>query len=103
MNLLHIVIHYSKRSKSVQNIVIRYIFNSESLRVVNSLQIVNSLRVLFLVCRGPLGGDSRPATLGIVRLAIRDSVPLRLQPLREFLKALETTTAMKRCKISYSC
>ena len=42
-------------SKSVQNIVIHYIFGSESLCVVNSLQIVNSLRVLFLVCRGPLG------------------------------------------------
>ena len=35
--------------------MIHYIFSSESLRVVNSLQIVNSLRVLFLVCRGPLG------------------------------------------------
>ena len=29
--------------------------SSESLRVVNSLQIVNSLRVLFLVCQGPFG------------------------------------------------
>ena len=55
VNLLRIVIHYSKYSKSVQNVVIHYIFSSESLRVVNSLQIVNSLRVLFLVCRGPLG------------------------------------------------
>ena len=55
VNLLRIVIHYSKHSKSVQNVVIHYISSSDSLRVVNSLQIVNSLRVLFLVCRGPLG------------------------------------------------
>ena len=55
VNLLRIVIHYSKHSKSVQNVVIHYIFSSESLRVVNSLRIVNSLRVLFLVCLGPLG------------------------------------------------
>ena len=55
VNLLRIVIHYSKNSKSVQSVVIHYIFSSESLRVVNSLQIVNSLRVLFLVCRGTLG------------------------------------------------
>ena len=58
VNLLRIVIHYSKYSKSVQNIVIHYIFSSESVRVVNSLQIVNSLRVLFLVCRGPLGSTA---------------------------------------------
>ena len=32
-------------SKSVHNVVIRYIFSSESLRIVYSLQIVNSLRV----------------------------------------------------------
>ena len=56
VNLLRILIHYSKYSKSVQNVAIHYIFSSESLRVVNSLQIVNLLRVLFLVCRGPLGG-----------------------------------------------
>ena len=49
------MIHYSKYSKSVQNVVIHYIFGSESLRVGNSLQMVNSLRVLFLVCRGLLG------------------------------------------------
>ena len=55
VNLLRILIHYSKHSKSVQNVVIHYIFRSESLRVVNSLRIVNSLRNLFLVCRGPLG------------------------------------------------
>ena len=55
VNLLRILIHYSKHSKSVQNVVIHYIFSSESLRVVNSLRIVNSLRVLFLVHRGPLG------------------------------------------------
>ena len=54
-NVLHVVISYSKYSKSVQNVVLHYIFSSESLRVVNSLQIVHSLRVLFLVCRGPLG------------------------------------------------
>ena len=59
VNLLRIVIHYSKYSKSVQNVVIHYIFSSESLCVVISLQIVNSLRVLFLVCRGPLGGAER--------------------------------------------
>ena len=57
VNLLRIVIHYSKYSKSVQNVVIHYIFSSESLLVVNSLQIANSLRVLFLVCRGPLGAE----------------------------------------------
>ena len=51
VNLLRIVIHYSRYSKSEQNVVIHYIFSSESLSVVNSLQIVNSLRVLFLVCR----------------------------------------------------
>ena len=55
VNLLRIVIRYSKYSKSLQNVVIHYIFSSESLRVVNSLQIVNTLRVLFLVCRGRLG------------------------------------------------
>ena len=55
VKLLRVVIHYSKYSKSVQNVVLHYIFSSESLSVVNSLQIVNSLRVLFLVCRGPLG------------------------------------------------
>ena len=55
LNLLHIVIHYLKYSKSIQSVAIHYIFNSESLRVVNSLQMVNSLRILFLVCRGPLG------------------------------------------------
>ena len=49
------MIHYLKHSKSLQNVVIHYIFSRESLCVVNSLQIVNSLRVLFLVCRGPLG------------------------------------------------
>ena len=43
VNLLRIVIHYSKHSKSVQNVVIHYIFSSESLSVVNSLRIVNSL------------------------------------------------------------
>ena len=51
MNLLRIVIQYSKSSKSVQNAVIHYTLYSESLRVVNSLQIVNSLHILFLVCR----------------------------------------------------
>ena len=55
VNLLRIVIHYSRYSKLVQHVVIRYIFSSESLRVVNSLQIVYRLRVLFLVCGGPLG------------------------------------------------
>ena len=45
VNLLRIVIYYSKYSKSIQNVVIHYIFSSESLRVVNSL------RILFLVCR----------------------------------------------------
>ena len=59
VNLLRIVIHYSKYSKSVKNEVIHYIVGSESLRVVNSLQIVNSLRVLFLVCRGHLGKQER--------------------------------------------
>ena len=42
--------------------MIHYIFSSESLPVVNSLQIVNSLRVLFLVCRGPLGFWSSPSS-----------------------------------------
>ena len=55
VNLLRIVIHYSKYSTSVQSVVIHYISSSESLRIVNSPQIVNSLCVLFLVCRGPLG------------------------------------------------
>ena len=54
VNSLRIVIHYSKYSKSVQSEVIHYIFSSESLRVVDSLQIVISLRVLYL-CRGRLG------------------------------------------------
>ena len=63
VNLLHIVIHYSKHRKSVQNVVNHYIFNSESLSVVNSLRRVNSVRVLFLVCRGPLGRGSRATTL----------------------------------------
>ena len=44
---LCIVIQYSNHSKSgMKNVVTR---------VVSSLQIVNSLRVLFLVCRGHLG------------------------------------------------
>ena len=38
VNLLRIVIHCSKYSDSVQNVVIHYIFSSESLRVVISLQ-----------------------------------------------------------------
>ena len=54
VKLLRIVIHYSKYNKSIQSEVIHYIFSSESLRVLNSLQIVNSPRILFLVCRGPL-------------------------------------------------
>ena len=38
---------------TTQNVVIHYILSSESLHVVvHSLQIVNSLRVPFLVCRG---------------------------------------------------
>ena len=37
VKLLRIVIHNSKYSKSVQNVVIYNIFSSESLRVVNSL------------------------------------------------------------------
>ena len=63
VNLLRIVIHYWKYSKSVPNVVIQYIFSSESLRVVNSLRIVNSLRVLFLVCWGPLGKEPKPKLL----------------------------------------
>ena len=89
VNLLRIVIHYSKYSKSVQNVVIHYIFSSKSLPVVNSLQIVNSLRVLFLVCWGPLdcptkhvprgnhdgfGGSSARGSFG------RDGYPLKLNP-----------------------
>ena len=46
---------YPKRPPRAQSVVIHYIFSSESLRVANSLQIGNSLRILFLVCRGPLG------------------------------------------------
>ena len=38
VNLLRTVIHYSNHSKSVKNVVIHYVFSSESLRVVNSLQ-----------------------------------------------------------------
>ena len=52
VNFLRLVIHYSKYSKSVQNVVIHYI------SVVNSLQVVSSLRVLFLVCWGPLRNSS---------------------------------------------
>ena len=37
--------------------MIHYIFSSEAPVKVNSLQIVHSLRVLFLVCRGPLGTE----------------------------------------------
>ena len=59
MNLLRIEAHYSKSSKSLQNVVINYIFSSESLRVVNSVQIANSLRILFLVCRALLGEACR--------------------------------------------
>ena len=69
VNLLRIVIHYSKYSrsvhvhsdslltkycKSVQHVVIHYIFTRESVRVVISLQIANSRGILFLACRGPL-------------------------------------------------
>ena len=60
MNLPRIVFYYSK---SVQNVVINYIFSSESVLVVNSLQIVNSLRVLFLECRGPLVGTPQTGRL----------------------------------------
>ena len=52
MNLPCIVIRHSKYDKSVQNVMNHYIFSSES---VNSLQIVYSLRILFLERRGPLG------------------------------------------------
>ena len=55
VNLLRIVIHYSKYSNLIQNIVLHCIFSSESVRVLNSLRLVNSLRVLFLVCRGSFG------------------------------------------------
>ena len=34
----------------------------------------------FSACRCGISGDSRPAILGIVRFAIRDSVPLRVSP-----------------------
>ena len=54
VNLLRIVTHYSKCSKTLQKVVIHYIVGSESLCVANSLQIVNSLRILFLVCQCPL-------------------------------------------------
>ena len=54
VNLLRIAVHYSKCSKSVESVVIRYFFSSESLRVVHSLQIANSLCILFFVCHGPL-------------------------------------------------
>ena len=53
------MIHHSKYTKSAQDVVIHYIFSSESLGIVNSKQIVNSLRVLFLVCRVPLGVSVR--------------------------------------------
>ena len=56
VNLLRIVIHYSKCRKAVQNVVIHCFFSSELLRIANSLQIVNSLRILFLVRQRPLGG-----------------------------------------------
>ena len=59
VNLLRIVIHYSKYSKSVQNVATHYIFSSESLGVVNSLQTVNSLRVLFLVCQIQKGKEKK--------------------------------------------
>ena len=49
------VIHYSKYSKSVQIVVIHYLFSSESLRVVNSLQIVNSLPRTAFSMSGSLG------------------------------------------------
>ena len=52
VNLLRIVMHYSKSSKAVQNEVIHYIFSSEPLRVINSLYAYR-----FLVCRGPLGNE----------------------------------------------
>ena len=72
VNLLRIVIHYSKYSKPLLN---HYIFSSDSLRAVNSLQIVNSLCVLFLVCRGPLGrSPARGPTIKAVRgtVSIKD-------------------------------
>ena len=55
VNILRIAILYSKYSKSVQNAVIHYIFSRESLRVANSLQRVESLRVLFFCILGSLG------------------------------------------------
>ena len=36
VNLLRTVIHYSKYSKSVQKVVVHYIFSSESLHVVTT-------------------------------------------------------------------
>ena len=94
VNLLRIVIHYSKHSKSVQNVVIHYIFSSESLRVVNSLRIVNSLRVLFLVCLGPLGGVTTTCrNCNVAMCYVRSNGPCSKQ-LRWRLK-----TSILRCKI----
>ena len=39
--------------------MIHYIFSSESLRVAKSLQSSKTLRILFLVCWGPLGRKGR--------------------------------------------
>ena len=45
---------------TAENVAIHYIVSIASLAVVNSLQIFDSLRVLFLVCRGPLGSSPLP-------------------------------------------
>ena len=58
------MIHYSKHSKSVQDVEIHYNLSSDSLRVVNSLQVLNSLRVLFLVCRGSFGKENKIRAIG---------------------------------------
>ena len=55
MNLLRILIHYSKHSKSAQNVVIHYIFSSESLRVVNSLTDSKFTTRTVFSMSGPLG------------------------------------------------
>ena len=40
-----------------------------------------AIRLIFVASRCRISGDSRPAILGIIRFAVRDSVPLRLPQL----------------------
>ena len=70
------------RNAAAKNVAIHYIFGSESLRVEKSLQIVDSLRILFFVCRGPLGAHTSRYIDGVLQAQVlKQRKPSPLQPL----------------------